>query len=124
MRTLLRTVIQNATVTWADDSWPARLRVDAFVLHAAEMLAFERVEVVNLATGTSFTTWIEAAPAGSGEVRLHAGSETPLRRGDLISIASFIALHEGQTLAHTARFVTLDADNRVVEVLERGSGPE
>ena len=124
MRTLLRTVIQNATVTWADDSWPARLRVDAFVLHAAEMLAFERVEVVNLATGTSFTTWIEAAPAGSGEVRLHAGSETPVRRGDLISIASFVALHEGQILTHTARFVTLDTANRVVEALEHGAGVE
>jgi len=124
MRTLLRTVIQNATVTWADDSWPVRLRVDAFVLHAAEMLAFERVEVVNLATGTSFTTWIEAAPAGSGEVSLHAGSETPVRRGDLISIASFVALHEGQILTHTARFVTLDTANRVVEALEHGAGVE
>lgn len=122
MRTLLRAVIQNATVTSVDRGWPVRLRIDAFILRAAEMLAFERIEVVNVATGTRFQTWIEAAPAGSGEVVLHAGTETPVRSGDLISVASFVALHEGQTLTHTARFVTLDTANRVVEALERGAG--
>ena len=121
MRTLLRSVIHNATVTWADNGWPVRLRIDAFVLRAAEMLPFEKVEVVNVETGTRFEAWIEAAPEGSGEVALHAGSKTPLRRGDLISVSAYVALHEGQTLAHTARFVTLDSDNRVIEAVERTS---
>ncbi len=121
MRTLLRSVIQNATITSVDSAGPARLRADGFVLCAAEMLAFEKVQVVEAITGTRFETWIEAAPEGSGEISLH-GAGTHLRAGQQISVAVYVALHEGQTLGHTARFVSLDAHNRVVEAIERGIG--
>lgn len=124
MRTLLRSVIQNATVTAVTSGWPVRLFVDVFVLRAAEILAFERIEVVNVTTGARFQTWVEPAAEGSGEVSLHAGSEHPVRRGDVISLIATVSLHEGQTLTHKARFVTLDAANRVIEAIERGARTE
>ena len=124
MRILLRSVIQNATVTAVTSGWPVRVLVDAFILRAAEMLAFERVEVVNLTTGARFQTWVEPAPEGSGDVSVHAGSEHPVRRGDVISVIAMVALHEGQTLAHNARFVTLDSRNGVLEAIERGARTE
>ncbi|HXH95546.1 MAG TPA: aspartate 1-decarboxylase [Thermoanaerobaculia bacterium] len=118
MRTLLHAVIQNAIVTSAATLWPVSLRVDAFVLHAAEILPFEEVEVVNTSTGERFRTWIEPAQSGSGEVALHAGTRSPVRSGDTISILSFATFHEGQTIAHKPRIVTLDANNHVVSVGE------
>jgi aspartate 1-decarboxylase len=118
MRTLLHAVIQNAVVTSAATLWPVSLRVDAFVLHAAEILPFEEVEVVNTSTGERFRTWVEPAQEGSGEVALHAGSRSPVRTGDTISILSFAAFHEGQTLAHKPRIVTLGVHNHVVSVSE------
>jgi aspartate 1-decarboxylase len=106
MRTLLRSLIQNATVTGPS---PA-LRLDAFILRAAELLPFEQVEIVN--GRESFRTWVEEAPEGSGEVSARG------RKGDVISILSFVALHEGQTLAHKPRVVTLDSRNHVIAVKE------
>jgi aspartate 1-decarboxylase len=47
MRTLLHSLIENATVTRVGTA--LSLRIDAFVLRAAELLPFERVEVVNRA---------------------------------------------------------------------------
>jgi len=107
MRTLLHAVIENATVTHVGGS--LALRVDAFVLRAAEILPLERVEVVNLTTGEHVQAWVEPAAEGSGEIRIHAGG----RMGDAIAILAFVHLHEGQTLEHRARFVKLDAENRV-----------
>jgi len=118
MRTLLHAVIQNAIVTSAATLWPVSLRVDAFVLHAAEILPFEEVEVVNTGTGERFRTRVEPAQSGSGEVALHAGARSPVRTGDTISILSFATFHEGQTIAHKPRIVTLDANNHVVSVGE------
>lgn len=118
MRTLLHAVIQNAVVTSASALWPVSLRVDAFVLHAAEILPFEQVEVVNTTTGERFRTWVEPAQEGSGEVALHAGPRSPARTGDTISILSFATFHEGQTLAHKPRIVTLGANNQVLSVGE------
>ena len=68
------------------------------------------MEIVN--GGESFRTWVEEAPEGSGEVAVRA------RKGDVISILSFVSLHEGQTLAHKPRIVTLGAQNHVVAVGE------
>jgi len=118
MRTLLHAVIQNAVVTSAATLWPVALRVDAFVLRAAEILPFEEVEVINVATGERFWTWIEPAAEGGGEVAVHAGTRSPVRTGDTVSIMAFVMFHEGQTLAHKPRIVTLGTNNQVVSVSE------
>jgi len=118
MRTLLHAVIQNAVVTSAATLWPVALRVDAFVLRAAEILPFEEVEVINVSTGERFWTWIEPAAEGGGEVAVHAGTRSPVRTGDTVSIMAFSTFHEGQTLAHKPRLVTLGANNQVVSVSE------
>ena len=41
-----------------------------------------------------------------------------MREGDRISVVSWGLLHDGQTLAHKANIVTLDAQNRVIAVAE------
>jgi aspartate 1-decarboxylase len=111
MRSLLRSVIRNATVTHADS---VGLRLDPLLLRAAELLPLEEVEVVNVATGAHFTTYVEAGEEGSGEVRVYG----PARAGDVISILCWGYLHDGQTLAHRAKVVTVDEGNRVVSLLE------
>ena len=116
MRTLLRSLIRNATVTSGEAT--DCLRIDAYIRHAAEMLPFEQVEIVNSTTGERSRTWIEGAAEGSGEVRI----STVARAGDTISILSYVTLHEGQTLGHLPRIVTLDAGNHVRSVGE-GSDP-
>jgi aspartate 1-decarboxylase len=118
VRTLLHAVIQNAVVTGAATLWPVALRVDAFVMRAAEVLPFEEVDVINVATGERFRTWIEPAAEGSGEVAVHTGIRSPVRAGDTISIMAFATFHEGQTLAHKPRIVTLGANNQVISVGE------
>jgi aspartate 1-decarboxylase len=109
MRRLVRAAIQNATVTKGEGR---TLRIDPIVLRAANILPLEEVEIVNHASGQRVVTFVEAASEGSGEVI------APMREGDRISIVSWGLLHDGQTLAHKANIVTLDAANRVVAVAE------
>lgn len=118
IRRFVRAVIHNATVTDARPSWPASVRLDPVLLRSAGVQAFEELEVVNLATGGRWRTWAEAAAEGSGDVEVQAGSEHPVRRGDLISLVSWGLLHDGQTLSHRARVLTLDKANRVVSLTE------
>ena len=110
MRALLRSVIRNATVTHAD---AASLRLDPLLMRAAEVLPLERVDIVNVATGAHFTTFAEPGEEGSGEVRVHGCA----RVGDTVSILCWGFLHDGQTLAHAAKVITVDEKNRVVSLL-------
>jgi len=118
IRSFVRSVIHNATVTHTDASWPASLRVDAVLLRAAEIAPLEEVEVINLATGDRFRTWAEASGDGNGEVHVHGGLKHPVRTGDIISIVVYGLLHDGQTIGHRARVVTLDVKNDVVAITE------
>ena len=119
IRRFVRSVIHNATVTAADDKWPVVLRIDPILLRAIDVLPLEEVEIVNTATGRRFATWVEAGAEGSGEVRVHSGLEQHVRRGDLISIVSHGLLHDGQTLTHRAKIVTVDSMNHVLSLTEQ-----
>ena len=112
IRTFLRSAIHNATVTHSDVTWPVSLRLDPVLMRAAELLTGEQVEIVNLATGVRFATYVE--PGGEGEVHV----KHPMRAGDVISILCYGTLHDGQTLAHRAKVITLDASNRLVSLTE------
>jgi aspartate 1-decarboxylase len=116
IRRFVRAVIHNATVTETDAAPPACVRLDPILMRAAEVLPLEEVEVVNLGTGRRFTTWVEAGVEGSGEVRVHAGTEHHVRRGDIVSIISHGLLHDGQTLNHKAKVITVDAKNRILSL--------
>ena len=108
IRRFLRAAIRHARVTHADRT---SLVIDPILLRAANVLPFEEVEIVHHATGERFTTFVEAGAEGSGEVRVHR-----VRAGDEISVLSWGLLHDGQTLNHTATIVSVDAENRVVEL--------
>jgi aspartate 1-decarboxylase len=116
IRTFLRSAIHNATVTAAGAAWPVSLRLDPVLLRAADLLAGEQVEVVNVATGERIAAFVEAGDAG--EVRVHAGVKHPVRAGDVISILCYGTLHDGQTLGHRMKIVTVDAANTVVSLTE------
>lgn len=109
MRRLVRAAVQNATVTHGN---ALTLRIDPLILRAANILPLEEVEIVNHATGERVTTFAEEAAGGE----VHAPR---MRAGDVISIVSWGVLHDGQTLNHTAKLVTVDAKNEVTAISER-----
>jgi len=112
MRSLLRSIIRNATLTGAESG---SLRLDPILMRAAELLPLEQVDVLNLSTGARFTTFVEAGEEGSGDVDVHGIA----RVGDAVAVLSWGYLHEGQTLAHRAKVVEVDRKNRVVALLDR-----
>lgn len=111
MRRLVRAAVQNATVTHGG---ALTLRIDPLLLRAANILPLEEVEIVNHATGERVITFAEEA--GAGEV--HAPR---MRAGDVVSIVSWGSMHDGQTLNHAAKIVTVDEKNAVTAIVEKVS---
>ena len=116
IRSLVRSVIHNATVTHTANDWPVSLHLDPAVMRAAELLPLEEVEIVNISTAARCRTFVQ--PGEHGQVRLYAAPEHHVRAGDVISIIAFSQLHAGQTLDHRAKIVTLDANNNVITIAD------
>ena len=109
MRRLVRAAIQNATVTRSEG---LTLKIDPVLLRAANILPLEEVEIVHHATAQRFVTFAEEGAAGEVCV-------PRVRAGDVISIVSWGVMHDGQTLGHKAKVVTLDGSNAVIALVER-----
>jgi aspartate 1-decarboxylase len=118
IRRFVRSVIHNATVTHTDAAWPVSVRVDPVLLRSAELRPFEEIEIVNTTTGARWRSWVAPATEGSGEVRVAGGTHQHARTGDVVSLLSYGLLHDGQTIGHKAKVLTLDAANRVVSLIE------
>ena len=110
MRRLVRAAVQSATVTSGEG---LTLKLDPLILRAANILPLEQVEIVHHATGERIVTFAEAADEGSGAV-----IAPRLRSGDTISIIAWGTMHDGQTLNHTAKVVTVDGKNVVLAIRE------
>jgi aspartate 1-decarboxylase len=113
MRFFLRSKIHRATATDAGADGDCAITIDQHLMNAAAILPFEKVEIFNLTSGSRFETWAIEGAAGSGIVASRHASA-----GDVLVIACYGALHEGQILSHKPRLVFVDGSNRVETVAE------
>ncbi|MEO8033483.1 MAG: aspartate 1-decarboxylase [Acidobacteriota bacterium] len=113
---MLRSVIQDGRVTSSASEGPVSVRLDPVLMRAAELLRFEEVEVVNVATAERWRTYV--GTGAPGEIHMHTGDRHPTRSGDVVHILSWGMLHDGQTLTHHVKLVALDERNQVISLSE------
>ena len=68
LRTLLRSKIHRARVTQADLNYEGSITIDQNLLDAAGMIAFEKVDILNVTNGSRLTTYVIPGVAGSGKI--------------------------------------------------------
>jgi aspartate 1-decarboxylase len=118
MRFFLRAKIHRATVTEANLDYEGSITIDRYLMNAAGLLPFEKVEVYNVTSGTRFETYVIEGEPGRGDICVNGAAAHLVSRGDKIIIACYCALHEGQVLGHKPKLVFVDEENRVRELKE------
>jgi aspartate 1-decarboxylase len=114
-RTLCKSKIHRATLTGADLHYEGSCTVDRDLMDAADLLPFEKVQVVNVNTGARLETYVRVGAGARGTVQ-HNGAAARLGMpGDLVIIISY-AEYEDDELdeAFAPRIVFVDAENRRV----------
>jgi len=111
IRTLLKSKIHRAVVTDADLNYEGSLSIDSDLMAKADIVPYEKIDVVNINTGARFTTYaIEGKP---GEICLNGGAARLGHRGDLVIILSYVDLHEDEVKKFTPLTLLLDENNRI-----------
>ncbi len=113
---LLKSKIHRATITGTDLHYEGSLTLDSLLMEAAEILPFEKVDVVNINNGSRLQTYVIAGPAGSGIVQLNGAAARWGAPGDLVIILSYASCEPSEALKHKPRVVHVDEHNRVVEI--------
>jgi aspartate 1-decarboxylase len=112
-RTLLKSKIHRATITDANLAYEGSLTIDAQLMEQADILPYEKVDVVNINNGQRFTTYaIEGIP-GSGEICLNGAAARLGTIGDLVIIITYTNLSQDEIPHHQPIVVLVDEENKV-----------
>ena len=115
-RTLCKSKIHRATITGADLNYEGSLTLDRALMDAADMLPYERVQVVNVNNGARLETYLIPGEAGSGIVQLNGAGARLGAPGDIVILMTYAEYEESEIADDFApRVVQVDERNRVVE---------
>jgi len=122
-RTMCKSKVHRAVLTGADLHYEGSLTLDQALMDAANMLEFEKVQVVNVNTGSRLETYLIAGERGSGSVQLNGAAARLGMPGDLVIVISYAEYEESELAGGFAPTVVfVDERNRVVSSGKRESG--
>ncbi len=113
-RELLKSKVHRARVTQADLHYAGSLTVDSDLMDAANLLAGERVDVVDVNNGNRFSTYVIGGPRGSGIIGVNGAAARLIYPGDLVIILSYGSVEDGQAELFRPRVVFVDNNNRPI----------
>ncbi len=116
-REMFRSKIHRATVTEAELYYEGSITVDSELLEAADILEFEKVQVVNVNNGTRLETYTIAGKAGSGIICLNGPAARLGCVGDEVIILTYCQLSEAEAKEHKPTIVLVDKRNKVTKIL-------
>ena len=86
---VVKSKIHRVTVTEANLNYIGSITVDEDLLDAANLIAHEKVAIVNNNNGERFETYIIKGERGSGVVCLNGAAARKAQPGDIIIIMSY-----------------------------------
>lgn len=116
LRTMFKSKIHRATVTGADLNYMGSITVDVDLLEKADILPYEKVQVVNNNNGTRLETYTIAGERGSGEICLNGAAARLVQRGDQVIIISYAAYSREDLQQYRPRVIFVDDKNRITKI--------
>lgn len=121
-RTMCKSKIHGATVTNANLKYMGSITIDEKLLQAADILPYERVQVVNLHNGSRVETYCIAGEEGSGTICLNGPVARWGQPGDTIHIISYATMDEKEAKTHQPKIIFVDEENRPCPPSFKGRG--
>ncbi len=115
-RIILKSKIHRATVTEADLHYVGSITVDSELLRQADILPYERVQVVDIDNGNRLETYIIEGEAGSGVVCINGAAARLIHKGDKVIIFSFWVINDEEAARVKPKILYVDGNNQVIKV--------
>lgn len=103
---VLKSKIHRVKVTDADLNYIGSITIDVDLMQAANLIAGEKVQVVNINNGERLETYVIPGKKGSGEIALNGPAARRVAKGDIVIIISYASMDfkEAKTFEPTVIF--------------------
>ena len=114
MRTMLKSKIHRARVTQGNLDYEGSITIDKTLMEAADMLPYEKVDVLNVNNGARFSTYVIEGEADSGIIGLNGAAARLAVVNDLVIIVTYRSMADDDARRLEPVVVHVDNDNRIV----------
>ena len=113
LRTMCKSKIRGATITDTKLHYEGSIGIDREIIDAADILPWEKVQVVNLNNGARLETYVIEEKAGSGSICLKGPAARMGQVGDEVIILTYVRVDEKEARQLQPKVVSLNPQNRI-----------
>lgn len=117
LREMFKSKIHRATVTQAELYYEGSITIDKALLKAADILPYEKVQVVNMNNGTRMETYTIEGAENSGIICLNGPAARLANEGDEIIIITYTEMSDDEARHYKPTVVVVDKNNKVSKIL-------
>jgi aspartate 1-decarboxylase len=112
---ILKSKIHRVKVTQAELNYVGSITIDEDLMDAANIIANEKVQIVNNNNGARFETYVIKGERGSGIVCLNGATARLAQVGDIIIIMSFAHMPFEEAKLYTPTLVFPGENNKLIK---------
>ena len=112
---VMKSKIHRVKVTQAELNYVGSITIDEDIMDAANLIANEKVQIVNNNNGARFETYVIKGERGTGTICLNGAAARLVQVGDIVIIISYAWMDSEEAKAHQPELVFPDAHNKVVQ---------
>lgn len=114
--TMLKSKIHRAKVMQAELNYMGSITVDAALLEAAGIYEYEKVQVVDVESGSRLETYTIGGERNSGMICLNGAAARLVQPGDHIIIMAYCEMEEEEAAGHLPKVVFVDENNKISSI--------
>ncbi|MCL7988966.1 aspartate 1-decarboxylase [Sphingobacterium sp. lm-10] len=111
---VMKSKIHRAKVTQAELNYVGSITIDEDLMDAANIIANEKVQIVNNNNGARFETYVIKGARGSGTVCLNGAAARLVQVGDVVIIISYAWMTHEEAKQHEPSLVFPDDHNQLI----------
>ena len=89
---ICKSKIHRVTITGADLQYVGSITIDEDLMDAANLIEFEKVQIVNINNGERFETYVIRGKRKSGNIILNGPAARKAAVGDIVIIVSYASM--------------------------------
>ena len=110
---MLKGKIHRATVVQAELDYVGSITVDEELLEAANILEYEKVQIVDVNNGSRFETYTISGERGSGMICLNGAAARQVAVGDHVILMCYAQMTPEEARQHKPKVVFVDGENHI-----------
>ncbi len=113
--TVCKSKIHRATVTDCNLDYEGSISIDADLIRLADLVPYEKVQVLNLNNGERLETYVIEEEAGSGIVALNGAAARKGEKGDLVIIIGYGQIDKSEAEWLKPVVIRVDGNNKPIK---------